>query len=278
MRHNVILNVDNTHEIEMVDELLRGECRHSRSQFGLRINPVVGGGAIALVSNATKLSKFGVPLTDETRARVLQLFVRYEWLCGVHLHVGSQGVPMELFVRGARVCMDLALEVEEVTGRRLSLFDIGGGLSSSYREEREPDKFGFARYRQLLERGVPELFSGRFRVVTEFGRALFNKCGATVTRVEHVKRWIAGLKPIIMTHVGTNQFLFESYMPSWCAHRFSLAGPDGRIRRKAEAKRKNDDEDDGDDAKDGVRLYDIGGPLCFQVSYSICYSSTANTI
>ncbi len=59
----------------------------------------------------------------------------------------------------------------------------------------------------------PELFSGRYQVVTEFGRSLFLKAGKTVTRVEHVKRWIPGVKPIILTHVGTNQFIREAYLP-----------------------------------------------------------------
>ncbi len=61
-----------------------------RSQLGLRINPVVGGGSIALVSTATRLSKFGVPVTEETRERVVELYRRNTWLTGIHVHVGSQ--------------------------------------------------------------------------------------------------------------------------------------------------------------------------------------------
>ena len=75
-----------------------------RSQIGLRINPVVGGGAIAIISTATKQSKFGLPVdTDDNRARIADLYARYDWLRGVHVHVGSQGTPVDLFVKGARV-------------------------------------------------------------------------------------------------------------------------------------------------------------------------------
>ena len=34
---------------------------------------------------------------------------------------------------------------------------------------------------------VPQLFSGRYKVVTEMGRSLFLKAGTSLTRVEHVK-------------------------------------------------------------------------------------------
>ena len=69
----------------------------------LRVNPVVGAGSIAIISTATKLSKFGLPLTDETRGRIIGLYKKYEWLNGIHFHVGSQGCAMDLFVKAAEV-------------------------------------------------------------------------------------------------------------------------------------------------------------------------------
>ena len=89
--------------MKVVDELLRGPCKNSKAKIGLRINPVVGGGAIAIISTATKLSKFGIPVTEDTKEQVLGLYKKYSWLTGIHVHVGSQGVPMELFVKGAKV-------------------------------------------------------------------------------------------------------------------------------------------------------------------------------
>ena len=68
--------------------------------IGLRINPVVGAGHIAMISTATKQSKFGLPLTDETKDRIIKLFKDNAWLSCVHIHVGSQGVPLEKFVDG----------------------------------------------------------------------------------------------------------------------------------------------------------------------------------
>ena len=43
--------------MSVVDELLRGPCAGSASKIGLRVNPVVGGGAIAIISTATRGEK-----------------------------------------------------------------------------------------------------------------------------------------------------------------------------------------------------------------------------
>ena len=64
-----------------------------------------------MMSTATKLSKFGVPLTEETKDRVLDLYKMYSWLNGIHFHVGSQGVPIQLFVDGARVSCVIVLQI-----------------------------------------------------------------------------------------------------------------------------------------------------------------------
>ena len=42
--------------------------------IGLRINPVVGAGDIAMMSTAAKQSKFGLPLLEDTQDRIVQIF------------------------------------------------------------------------------------------------------------------------------------------------------------------------------------------------------------
>ena len=64
----IIMNLDNEHEAEVLDQLLKNECKDFKPYIiGVRINPVVGAGKIAMISTATKLSKFGLPLTKETK-------------------------------------------------------------------------------------------------------------------------------------------------------------------------------------------------------------------
>ena len=107
----IVINLDNDYEMEIVDDLLKTSCKGCKSpSIGLRVNPVVGAGSIAIISTATKLSKFGLPLTDETRGRIIGLYKKYEWLNGIHFHVGSQGCAMDLFVKAAEVSLDKNFE------------------------------------------------------------------------------------------------------------------------------------------------------------------------
>ncbi|TRY63185.1 hypothetical protein TCAL_02083 [Tigriopus californicus] len=248
----VYINLDNEHEMAIVDELLKDGCSGSKAKLGLRINPVVGGGTIAIISTATKQSKFGLPLIPTTKERILDLYEKYSWLSGIHIHVGSQGVPLELFVKGARVCMDLVKEIESKCKRQLEIIDIGGGLSSTYEEAEEPKSFEYGRYRDNLNQVVPELFSGQYKVITEFGRSLFLKAGFSVTRVDFIKDWVPEIKPIVLTHVGTNQFIRETYLPEVWRHRYLLADPEGNLKSPDQS---------------GSQVYDLAGPMCFQGDY-----------
>jgi len=242
------MNLDNELEIQQVRDYLE-EYTGVVPVLGLRINPVVGGGVISSMSTATKQSKFGLPLLQETKQRILQLLKENCWLTGLHIHVGSQGVPVEKFVSGTEVLIKFLEDVEAELPGQICTVDIGGGLSTSYTQSSEPEEFSYQVYRSHLQQKVPILFSGKYRIVTEFGRSLFLKAGTSITRVQSVKEWIGDQNPIILTHLGTNQFPREVYLPQVWRHRFSLFNPDGS-------------------KKEGEEInVDIGGPLCFQGDY-----------
>ena len=106
----------------------------SSSRLGLRINPLVGGGAIAQLSTATAKSKFGIPLTDATRAEILTYFQENSFLNGLMLHVGSTGMAVDTMTEGIAIVNALANEVDAVVGEaggRIRYIDIGGGLSAN---------------------------------------------------------------------------------------------------------------------------------------------------
>ena len=145
--------------------------------------------------------------------------------------------------------MGLVHDVEQETGRDLAAIDIGGGLSTSYADVEEPEGFAYPLYRSKLQEVVPQLFSGKYRIITEFGRSLFLKAGKTLTRVETIKQWLPDVQPIILTHVGANQFIREIYRPDLYQHRFGVSSPDGLLKNSGSSKD-----------------YDIAGPLCFQVN------------
>ena len=82
LKAGVYINIDNEQEAAVLDELLRTDpdCRGSASKIGLRVNPVVGGGSISLFNVGTAASKFGLPITDDTRDRQIQCYCNTELL------------------------------------------------------------------------------------------------------------------------------------------------------------------------------------------------------
>jgi len=242
------MNLDNELEVSIVAAYLT-ESGAAPPVIGLRINPVVGAGQIAMMSTASKLSKFGLPLMEETQDTIVKLYKENPWLTGIHIHVGSQGVPMDKFVSGSRRLMDFVAVLEEECPGQIKVVDIGGGLSTSYTEPQEPEEFTYQKYREQLNIEVPELFTGKYKIVTEFGRSLFLKSGTSLTRVEYVKDWVPGQNPILLTHLGTNQFPRSAYLPHIWRHRFSLYNNEGYLKQ-------------GDE-----KLVDLAGPMCFQGDY-----------
>ena len=51
-------------------------------RIGIRVNPVVGGGKVAILSTAGKTSKFGLLMVDECEAKLLELYGKYKFLQG----------------------------------------------------------------------------------------------------------------------------------------------------------------------------------------------------
>jgi len=238
------INADSLLEIERIDELIKK--KPSRSEIGVRINPQIGTGTILSTSVAGEYSKFGVQI-NEYREELRDCFLKYDWLRGVHLHIGSQGCEVGLLVKGIETILIFVNEVNECFKRRniqrkIDIFDIGGGLPVSYHRDKCP--VSMAQYKEELELRFKELFSDDFKLITEFGRYIHANTGWVASRVEYVKREIK--VNTAMIHVGADLFLRKCYKPDVWHHEITVVDQDGIIRG---GKDKNN--------------YVIAGPLCF---------------
>ncbi|CAH0514496.1 unnamed protein product [Peronospora belbahrii] len=249
----VYINLDNEEEICKVNKIFT-ELKESDKQWekyaeqiGLRINPVLGRGAIDATSTATISSKFGLPLTAETKHRLLTIFKQNPWLQGVHVHVGSQGCSLDLLAAGAKKAVAFALEVNDHVGnKQVRVLDIGGGVPTIY-DGGKHEAYAFKEYADALRRHVPELFTSGFSsIITEFGRSIFAKPGITVSRVEAIKDWVG--QHIAVVHVGADQFPRTAYLPEQWSHCISILDSHGRPKA---------------DPSSTYLRQDIAGPLCF---------------
>ncbi|MET9294912.1 diaminopimelate decarboxylase [Streptomyces sp. NPDC003077] len=238
----IAVNVDNREELARVDALV-GASVGTASPLGLRVNAQLGGGDIDATSTATRTSKFGVALRDEgARDWVVQAFLDRPWLNRLHGHVGSQGMPTSVMAQGAQALYELAEEINEKAGRpQVTTLDIGGGLPVNFSSDEVTPTY--REYAALLRATVPGLFSGRYGLVTEFGRSLLAKHGTVLARVEYAKT--AGGRPIAVTHAGAQVAARTVYVPAAWPLRVTAYDEGGRPRSGAPV------------------AQDVAGPCCF---------------
>ncbi|MFF8790521.1 diaminopimelate decarboxylase [Streptomyces sp. NPDC015125] len=237
----IAVNADNPEELARIDALMASAP--SSAPIGLRVNPQIGGGSIGAMSTATDTSKFGVGLRDEgVRDWVVQAFLARPWLTRLHAHVGSQGMPLELMAAGVKVLFHLAEEINEKAGRRqIDTLDIGGGLPVNFSSDATTPTY--REYVALLHATVPGLLSGRYGIVTEFGRSLLAKHGTVLARVEYAKS--AGGRPIAVTHAGAQVATRTVFVPEAWPIRVAAYDSEGRPKTSAPV------------------AQDIAGPCCF---------------
>ncbi|MFE5536831.1 diaminopimelate decarboxylase [Streptomyces sp. NPDC056492] len=206
----IAVNADNRQELDRLDELVAGAP--PRSPIGIRINPQTGAGTIDALSTATTTSKFGVALRDPgAREWLVRAYLDRPWLTRLHVHSGSQGVPLSLIAEGVRDLHALAEEINAAAGRRqVDTLDIGGGLPVNFASDEEGPTY--AQYVAALREAVPDLFGGRYGLVTEFGRSLLAKHGLVVSRVEYTKT--TGGRRIALTHAGVQLATRTVYAPA----------------------------------------------------------------
>jgi diaminopimelate decarboxylase len=244
LKLGVYINADSFEELDRIGEILKR--LNSKSKIGVRVNPQVGRGSIISTSVADSISKFGIPI-NENIGKLKEYYLKYSWLNGMHVHIGSQGCPVSLIIEGINKVMELVEDINETLtkyslNRRIDVFDIGGGLAVSYDEKIKPILMN--EYKKLLQNKFPNLFTSQYKMITEFGRYFHANTGWAVSKVEYVKREIN--YSIIMTHLGADLFLRKCYNPNDWHHQITVLDRYGNIKTGIDKNK-----------------YIVAGPLCF---------------
>lgn len=238
------INADNLAELQViVKHLVRDyPSTEPKSVIGVRINPLVGFGTNKYLSVSQTTSKFGIPLTEDNRTKVIELFKEHPWLKALHCHVGSQGCGLEMLAEGAKTIQNLADDIDAAVGNaQVTTLNIGGGLPVNF----DDDNFSptFSDYASVLEKDVPALFNGNRTILTEYGRSVCAKASWTVSEVEYVKSTPELRIGII--HAGSDIFLRTCYVPDLFPHRLEVY------------------KNDGAPSSEPCEPHNIAGPLCF---------------
>lgn len=240
LKHHIHINADNFDELERISDLITSE---SKSNIGLRINPEVGEGTIAMTSVAAEASKFGLSLATH-RDQIIASFKQYPWLSGLHIHVGSQGCSLELLIAAAKVIDQLKTEINQSTNTKsIKWIDIGGGLPSNY---------GFkvkAIDAKLYVAELKKAASGLFEqpLVTENGRSILANCAWAISRIEYLKAHQHKLTASI--HFGADFMMRPVYAAKDWRHEYLI------LNKHLQASQAKPCQ------------LSIAGPLCFSGDY-----------
>ncbi|MEE4198282.1 MAG: hypothetical protein V2I54_11610 [Bacteroidales bacterium] len=242
LKNHIHINADSLRELDRIAEIK--QAIHSESLVGLRINPQVGTGKIASTSLAGEYSKFGVPV-NLYEDQIIKYFNQYQWLKGIHMHIGSQGCEMQLLLNG----IERGLQIIQVINNKLKsknrtveFLDIGGGLPVSYHHHQNPPDIKI--YGQKIKSLLKKYTLKDLKLITEFGRYLHVNAGFIITKVEYTKH-NPGDNTLIV-HAGADLLLRECLNPGQWFHEISLLDKSGKPKESKTSKK-----------------YHIAGPLCF---------------
>ena len=243
LKNDININADSLEELKLIKKLLLR--LKTKSRIGVRINPQVGIGNIPETSVAGEYSKFGVPIKEKKKE--LQKFIfENDWLRGVHLHIGSQGISLQMLLRGTKTVYDFVVDTNKILIKKskkpIDRFDIGGGLPVSYHSNRK--SISLKEYYSGLKKSCPELFTNKFKLITEFGRYIYANSAWAVSRIEYVKN--SRTKNTAVIHLGADMFLRKAYMPGKWHHDIFALNKNGMIKKSTKREK-----------------YVIAGPLCF---------------
>jgi len=173
----VRINIDNTSILEQFGQL------HPNYPVCIRINPHIMAGMNAKTSVGHIDSKFGIsfhqmPLVHRI---VKATGLRVE---GVHMHTGSGILDAEVFLSGAEILFNIAMEIPD-----LEYLDFGSGFKVPYREgdaETDIEELGVkisARFEQFCQD-----YGRPLTLVFEPGKFLVSEAGYFLTKVNVIKQ------------------------------------------------------------------------------------------
>ncbi|MFI1617459.1 diaminopimelate decarboxylase [Streptomyces lydicus] len=143
----------------------------------VRVTPDIRPDTHAAVSTGQRDSKFGL-LLPQAREAIARLRASDRLrLDGLHVHIGSQILDTEPFVRAVAAVAELGT---------FSVYDLGGGLGARYTYDDRPPSV--EAYLDALTAAADALLPAGARIVIEPGRSLVAGAGVSLYRVVTVKR------------------------------------------------------------------------------------------
>ncbi|MHC1567294.1 MAG: diaminopimelate decarboxylase [Candidatus Syntropharchaeia archaeon] len=179
--------------VDSMDELRALSRIGKEVEIAFRVNPDVSPSTHPKISTGLRESKFGIPWNEVTSAYAEAANLENVIPVGIHCHIGSQILDLDVFSEATERMMDLVEEVLSI-GIELEFVDLGGGLGIPYREEEEK------RTPEDLAEAILPIFERRRksmgispRLILEPGRYIVANSTILLSRVNTVKKHFVGI-------------------------------------------------------------------------------------
>lgn len=226
-------NVESVQELQVIGDLAKREGKVAK--IALRINPNVDAQTHKYITTGLDENKFGIKTWELSECLdTIKSFSSLE-LIGLHFHVGSQVVDLNVF-------KSLCVKVNEFNnwfderGYRLKVLNVGGGLGVNYTDPDGEPIVDFKHYFEIFDQFLER--KGHQEVHFELGRALVSQCGSLISRVLYVKNGIK--KNFIILDAGMTELMRPALYQAY--HKIERLSNDSRLG--------------------ALTHYDVVGPIC----------------
>jgi D-ornithine/D-lysine decarboxylase len=243
------INVDSIYEIGLVEESVRRVAKEkgtppTPARIALRLVPEIGTRSHLGLQTALLTSKFGISSSE-----VLDAFRRglenpdLIYVCGIHIHVGSQTPDVEPFAQAFRSMWEHLVTIHRETGHTLEHINLGGGIPVNYLRDRsqaadlpehERDMLGadlepaavlseaLRVARESAREASAEQLLDRLTILLEPGRSVIADAGLVLTSVLNMKSRPETGDVWLLTDAGYNLMLsMNNY--KWYYHLISAS-------------------------------------------------------
>lgn len=230
-RRIFFFNAESIPELELIN---RAAGRLGiRQKVAVRINPDIKARTHKYITTGHGENKFGIDFETAKKAFLEKDRYKNLDLSGIHMHIGSQIVDAEPFIRAME---RIAGFIKYLDGHGVAIrwLNIGGGLGIIYSRERPQTAEEYAKA------VLPVLKKVKANIIMEPGRFIVGNAGVLVTRVQYIKETPS--KNFAIVDAGMNDLIRPSL---YGAHHEILP-----VKSRSYSGSKE------------IRVYDVVGPIC----------------
>lgn len=193
-------NCESVPEIKIINDFAASMGK--KAKIALRINPDIDAHTHKYISTGRKEDKFGIsPWMFDSVKTLLSECENIE-LIGLHFHVGSQILDLNVFQLLCKRIGELQKWFTD-NGLHISNLNLGGGLGVDYEHPNQDSIADFKSYFDIIHKNL--VVAPGQKVHFEPGRAIIAQCGHLISRVLYVK--IGQRKKFVILDAGMNDLI-----------------------------------------------------------------------